>query len=325
MLSNADDIYLVDSSAVSSFDFELLDLANTTAFAAASFEADISDYSGDDGTLTSFDKITVSGGNFPEKVIIVPVESESELSAYLSYEVISPTHRYAENVDSLLSLFNSGLTVSGAYSFDVSASSLAAVGLDNPDIIISIELAGEKKTYKMSRVDDENFAVINDESVMIKKVSASNISFASYKAEDFYSTWVLMQSINEISNFTLSYQGTDYSFDIVYDDSEDAEETYVITHNGNKITAQYFQNFYQLFVGLTCSDFTVEKLSAEPEITIKLTFSENGASKTLDFVKCGETKYQYSIDGEAFGKVTSSSLNKLIKNIKLVSQNKDVQ
>lgn len=324
-LSNSDTVYLSDSADFSGLEFELLDLADTTAIPAASFTGDISAYTDDEGTLTSFDYVTVSGKNFPETVKIVPDNSGSELSEYIGYYVEAPMNRPANNVDKLLSLFASGVTVSGAYSFDVSASSLAAVGLNNPDIVITLSVAGQNKTFKLSKASDGNYAVITDGSVMIKMVSASSLELVSYTTEDYYSTWVMMQSINELSNFKLSTGGTDYSFDIKYDNSEEAEETYVITYGGEKITAEYFQDFYQIFVALQCSDFTTEKLTAAPECTITLTFSADGSTRTLEFTKATATKYQYSIDGVPMGRITSSSYNKLIKNLKLVAENKPVE
>lgn len=324
-LSNSDTVYLSDSADFSGLEFELLDLADTTAIPAASFTGDISAYTDDEGTLTSFDYVTISGKNFPETVKIVPDNSGSELSEYIGYYVETPINRPANNVDKLLSLFASGVTVSGAYSFDVSASSLAAVGLNNPDIVITLSVAGQNKTFKLSKASDGNYAVITDGSVMIKMVSASSLELAGYTTEDYYSTWVMMQSINELSNFKLSTGGTDYSFDIKYDNSEEAEETYVITYGGEKITAEYFQDFYQIFVALQCSDFTTEKLTAAPECTITLTLSADGSARTLEFTKATATKYQYSIDGVPMGRITSSSYNKLIKNLKLVAENKPVE
>ena len=96
----------------------------------------------------------------------------------------------------------------------------------------------------------------------------------------------------------------------------DAEETYVITYNGKKLVAKDFQDFYQECISLACADFTVDKVTGEPAVSIIFTYSDSTRSEsTVEFRKSGETKYQYSIDGIDMGKVTSSSLNKILKQV----------
>lgn len=322
-LSGDENIYIVDTSAVSVFDFEALDFADTTAFAAADFGTLPDGYADDNGALIKFDSATLTGRNYPNRVKIVP-NGDGELSSYLAYIMTEPENRFADHVDGLLSLFASGVSVSGAYAYDVSPASLAKVGLDNPDVVAAMTVNGKTVTYKISVVDDTFCAVITDDSKMIRKVDLSSLAIAKSNVESFYSGWVTMQSINDLTNFTLSCDGTDYSFDIVYDDSDDAEETYTITANGKKIKAENFQNFYQTFVGLQYTDYSVSQLSAQPDATVKMTLKD-GTERTVTFTKCSETKYQCTVDGLALGKITSSSYNKIIKNIKLAYSDKEVK
>lgn len=227
---------------------------------------------------------------------------------------ISPTRRIAENVDGIFDLFKSGVSVSGAYSFDPSASARKKLGLDNPDLTVEIKIGSFTKTYLFKQQEDGDYAVWYNGAKLIKKVSESSLSFIDYKVNDYYASWVCLQSINELSNFTLKTPDKTYSFDIVYDDSEDAEETYVITYEGKKLVAENFQNFYQECISLSCTDFTVDKLSGEPNISIVFTYSDASRGKTaVEFRKASETKYQYSIDGIDMGKINSSALNKILR------------
>ena len=123
---------------------------------------------------------------------------------------------------------------------------------------------------------------------------------------------------------TFTGNGFSYSFDIVYDDSEDAEEEYVITLNGNKLTASYFQNLYQAFVGLTASDFDTSQSSGEPTLSIKLTYSSDGSTRTVDFYPSSATKSVFKTDGKAMGRIGTSELNRFIKQIERVASGKDV-
>ena len=324
-LSTDDKIYINDSSIDSSLEFNALSLAATDSIAGVPTSNLSSDYKDDNGDLSSFDSITLAGSNFPEKLVIAP-NTDKNLSTYAAYMTTSPTKRIADNVDGIFGLFKSGVTVSGAYSFDTSAASRKKLGLDNPELTAEIKVGSVKQSYSFKKQEDGGYAVWYDGAKLIKKVDASSITFIDYKVNNYYASWVCLQSINELSNFTIKTPEKTYSFDIVYDDAEDAEETYVITYEGKKLTAENFQSFYQECISLSCSDFTVDKVSGEPAMTIVFTYSDTSRAKTdVKFVKSGAAKYQYSIDGIEMGKINSSALNKILKHVEKVAKDESIK
>lgn len=324
-LSTDDKIYINDSSINSSLEFDALSLAATDSIAGVPTSDLSSDYKDDNGNLSSFDSITLTGSNFPEKLIIAP-NTDKNLSTYAAYMTTSPTKRIADNVDGIFGLFKSGVSVSGAYSFDTSVSTRKKLGLDNPELTAEIKVGSVKQSYSFKKQEDGGYAVWYDGAKLIKKVDASSITFIDYKVNNYYASWVCLQSINELSNFTIKTPEKTYSFDIVYDDAEDAKETYVITYEGKKLTAENFQNFYQECISLSCSDFTVDKVSGEPAMTIVFTYSDTSRAKTdVKFVKSGAAKYQYSIDGIEMGKINSSALNKILKHVEKVAKDESIK
>ena len=324
-LSTDDKIYINDSSIDSSLEFDALSLAATDSIACVPTSDLSSDYKDDNGDLSSFDSITLTGSNFPEKLIIAP-NTDKNLSTYAAYMTTSPTKRIADNVDGIFGLFKSGVSVSGAYSFDTSVSTRKKLGLDNPELTAEIKVGSLTQRYSFKKQDDGGYAVWYDGAKLIKKVDASSITFIDYKVNNYYASWVCLQSINELSNFTIKTPEKTYSFDIVYDDAEDAEETYVITYEGKKLTAENFQNFYQECISLSCSDFTVDKVSGEPAMTIVFTYSDTSRAKTdVKFIKSGAAKYQYSIDGIEMGKINSSALNKILKHVEKVAKDESIK
>lgn len=324
-LESKDDIYIVDTSFANDFEFALLDLANTDSIAGISVPSDAEDYVDSSGSLTTFDSLRLSGKNFPENLLIQPNDSDSDLSAYAAYMVKEPGNRIADNVDAFLTMYQSGITVSGAYAFDVENATLAKFGLNDPDIVTTMTAAGVSRTYKFAKQADGDYAVVADDSIMVHRVAASSVTIADYKTANMYATWVYITSINELSNLTVAQGDESYSFDIVYDDDEDAEETYVITHNGKKLVASDFQDFYQIIIAMACSDFTVDKsLKGDVAATFTYTYSADGKKDVVSFIKYNETKYQYYINGEPMGKVTSADFNKIFKNVRLVSEGKAV-
>lgn len=324
-LSTDDKIYINDSSIDSSLEFDALSLAATDSIAGVPTSDLSSDYKDDNGDLSSFDSITLTGSNFPEKLIIAP-NTDKNLSTYAAYMTTSPTKRIADNIDGIFTLFKSGVSVTGAYSFDTSAAARKSLGLDSPDLTAAIKIGDYSLTYSFKQQSDGAYAVWYDGAKLIKKVDASSITFIDYKVNNYYASWVCLQSINELSNFTIKTPEKTYSFDIVYDDAEDAKETYVITYEGKKLTAENFQNFYQECISLSCSDFTVDKVSGEPAMTIVFTYSDTSRAKTdVKFIKSGAAKYQYSIDGIEMGKINSSALNKILKHVEKVAKDESIK
>ena len=324
-LSTEEKIYITETDLKGNFTFDALSLAETGSVPGITVTDDMKDYKGDDGALSSFDTITITGKNYPEKVVLAP-NTDENLSAYAAYMTVSPTKRIADNVDGIFGLFKSGVSASGAYSFDTSVSSRKNLGFDNPDLTATIKVGSVTQTYSFKQQEDGDYAVWYDGAKLIKKVSASSLSFIDYKVNDYYASWVCLQSINELSNFTVKTPDKTYSFDIVYDDSEDAEETYVITYEGTKLVAENFQNFYQECISLSCSDYTIDKVINEPAMSFVFTYSDTSREKTaVEFKKAGETKYQYSIDGIDMGKINSSSLNKILRQVEKVANGESVK
>ena len=323
-LSTSDKIYLVDTSLKSGFEFDALSLADNSALPGIAVTADMTDYVGTDGALSKFDSITVTGKNFKEKVVIEP-NDDSLLSQYMAFITTSPTRRIADKVDELFNLFKSGLSVNGAYSFDVSASTLKKFGLDNPDFVATMKAGNVSLTYKFKLQEDGNYAVICDSSKMVKYISASSAPYLSYTTTDFYSSQTCLVAIDDLKGFKVTTPEKTYEFGITVDESEDAEEKYIITYGDKKLTASNFQSFYQLCISLSCNDFTIDNLTAKPEYCITFVFKDDiGSESKVEFIKASATKYQYRIDGIDMGKINSSDLKKIAKYVEMVARDEKI-
>lgn len=314
-LSTSEDIYLVESTVAENLTFDEIFFANNDAIPAIPATDDLADY-GTDGTLSKFDSIVVSGKDYAEPVVIKP-NTDELTSQYMPYMVTSPTKRIADNMDELFQIFSSGLTVEGAYSFDVTAESLKEFGLDDPDFVAGIVLGEKVFTYMFALQEDGSYAVACDLSPLIKKVSADSLPFVNYKATDFYSSWVAFNAIMDVKTLTVKTPEKDYVFGITSETDENDSTTYTITYEGETLVTEDFQDFYQQCISLACSEYTVEEISSDPEYTIIFEFNDDiGGKNVIEFRKASATKYQYRTDGVDIGKVTSSSLNKIIKAMK---------
>ncbi len=310
-VSNNDKIYLVESYGADVFFFEALDLATTEAVPPLAITEGMSSYISEAGDLSSFDTITLSGKDFPQPLIIVP-NTDEKFSNFFAYLTVSPQKRFADNVGALFDMFKAGIASLGAYSFDASSASIAAVGLNDPDYTVTIKAGTGSLTYKFKLQSDGNYAVIYDGAPLIKKVAASSLAFAGLKYVDFYSEMICLNAIDDLKGFIVKTPEADYNFTITKVDDD-----YDITCNGEKLKTQSFKNMYELCVELTCDNFTVDDISFSPEYSLIFVFNdEKGGENRIDFVKHGATRYQYYSDGTPLGKVNSSALNKIIKEVK---------
>lgn len=323
-LSTSDKIYIAESEIKENFVFDAVSFASNDKVEGIAITDDIRNYADDNGLLVTFDAITLSGKNLSEEVIITP-NTDDTFGEYAAYMTVAPTKRIADNVSDIFSVFKNGVSVTGAYSFDTSASALKKFGLDDPDLTAKIKVGSLTKTYIFKLQEDGDYAVWYDGSKLIKKVLAANLSFVDYKVTDYYASWVCLQELSDLSNFTVKTTDKTYSFDIAYDDSDEAEESFVITYEGKNVVVKDFKSFYEECVKLACTDFTVDKLNTAPEVSLIFTYADTSYEKTtVDFRKASETKYQYNIDGVDMGKLNSSSINKILKMAEKVANGESV-
>ena len=325
-IEGKDKIYLVDGSVTNIFQGTVYELANNNPIGSFPASSSMGDYVGSDGLLSRFEKLTITGKNFPQPVVIEEQPNE-QLVDLVGYITTSPTNHVADGINELLTVFKSGINVSGTYSFDKSEASIKKFGLDNPDFVATVEVKGVKHTIKFKQqAKDENetdvyYAVISDDSKLIQKVNVSSIPFVNQVTKDFYSSWVCLISIDDISAFTVDTPTGAHKFDIANIEDEESDVRYTVTHNGEKFDTETFQDLYFEVVSLPCNDYTIDNVAHNPEYTFTFDFEADKSGKNvISFVKVSETRYQYYSDGVAMGKVAMTDLSKIIKMLEKVTK-----
>ena len=76
------------------------------------------------------------------------------------------------------------------------------------------------------------------------------------------------------------------------------------------------------FMSLSLIDFSSGNLK-NADMTVKIT-DNSSKTETLGFYKASATEYYCVLDGTPIGKITASSYNKLLSDLKTVFENKDV-
>ncbi len=312
-LSTNDKIYLSSSAIDDELNFKALDFANTDAIAGLALGSDYADYT-NEGSLVSFDSIVIKSKKFKDTIVIKPNNDETTLS-FMPYLITSPQSQTAGEIDDLISLFSGGISVTGAYSFDVSKQSLNKFGLNDPDFAVTVKVKDFSYTYKFKLQSDGNYAVVTSDSKMIKMIAPDTLKYIDYSLTDFYANWVFIESIDKISNLTVNSGGKNYSFDIKKNpDEEDTEIPYIVTCEGKSISCENFQDFYRYCISLSCVDFTTQNISASDEASLTYTYNDGKTSPVkVAFRKVTATKYQFYLNGKVGGKINASEFKLLDK------------
>ncbi len=309
--SNSDKIYLIESYYISTANQSVLDFGDTSNMPAFPLTSDMTDFKNNDGELLKFEKLTISGKNFPTALVIEENPNKT-LIDLVGYITTSPTKHIAAGTDDIFDMFKFGLTTSGVYSFNKSASSLKEFGLDNPDFTVTMEIKGITHTYKFKKQNNDYCAVICDGVDLIKKVASTSIGFIDYVTKDFYSSWVCLISIDDISSLVIKSPESTDTFEFSNTKGENEEEILNVSHNGNEFDTDTFKNFYQQLISIPCSDYTIDNILLKADYSFTFNFKEEiGGKNVIEFVKVTETRYQYYSDGVAMGKVTSAELKKI--------------
>lgn len=330
-VKDSDEIYTVSTDMWNTLNFELLNFASTNMLSGfTNDDSELDDYY-QNGILSYFDNLVIAGKNYPETIEIKRNQDE-EMAQYLGYLITKPIQRIADNTDEVFSLFQNGMEVIGAYSYDVKVESLKKFGLINPDLQLTMSVGKKTITYKFALQDDGNYAAVSNSSKLIHQISADTLqSVTGLSTTDYYSPWICYHSINDLSSFTVKTETKDYKFGIVKnevseeDQDEDGaeQEDYTITYNGKKLTALNFQHLYQYCISLKCNDFVIENTNKKPSVSFVFGF-KNGKESVIEFIQVSATRYQYRVDGIDMGRVSATSINKVIDNVKTVAAGKTV-
>ncbi len=310
-LSSAPDkIYLVNAGTMSGFIAEPLELAISTAIPKVEKNDKNAGYFDSEGLLSTFDTLTISGRRFANKLVFKP-NDEGAFSDYATYICTVPLLRIAQGVEDVSDIFKNGVAASGVVSFDQSAEKIKQFGLDNPEWIITLSLAGEEYTYRITPSDDTytEFFVASSTDRMIRTVTVSNLAFIGNEEKDFYLGFMALESIRDISEFSLSGE-MNTSFILSYDEEK---EKYIVKNGGKDVEGSSFQSFYTEFVQITAIDYNTVSTTEKPSLTLKMKHHDGSEDTVLTFTRISDSRYQYTSGGNAMGQIPSSSYDRMLR------------
>ena len=326
-VTNDPKIYLVSAGVVNNFNVSAESLADTVILNAPTVD-DISKktdkkYFDDEGTLSTFDSITISGSKYGKKATITPIANND----FVQYNInLGSYSRYADPdvVEDMFGLMTNGLVAIDTYVLEPTDAEIKKYGLDNPEILIKIKYGSFSTDLKASMYDEEQkyYAVMVDDRNAIYAVTADALDMLDYSLEDYFYQFVFQEYIYEFKNMTVDTGKKTYSFDIKHNTSDD---TFIARSNGKEIDDSLLSAYYQYF--LVLSPEIKDSYNENGEVALKATFTYKSSSKgkrVIELVKQTARRYLVRIDGDSLGVVNSTDLDHLIVYAEYVMNNKGI-
>lgn len=327
-IEGEDTVYLAESDFLSSFNVNPLYFADTTGLPAFTKETDYTGEHFTEGALTDFDKIVIEGTSLAEKMTL---EKNRGVLDFGTYIITSPTHRYAktESVSGIYGIFANGLSGTGVYSFTSTAEEQKIYGLDTPDFTATIYAGNESRSFKIKKQTDGGYALVGDGLKVILKVDEASVPFVNYASHEFYSNFMFIESLTEVSTLKLTEGNSTIVFDIITESKENAEgetekQIKAIKANGKEIDAKNFQSYYEYLLWLSAVEYNfIDTANLSADTTIEITHNDGTPDTVIKYYKVSDMRYQVEINGEKMGVISSSSYKTIFKYAENVANGKN--
>lgn len=322
-LSDRQKVYFVRADAFSSFDKVSTDFA--LAGSVTPLTGDSADYY-TDGTLTTFDRIVISGASLDDTYTFEPNKDEGD-TAFYQYRIVSPVSRPAddESTQAIFNLFAQGVSGSGVYSYTASAEQLAAYGLDKPDFTAAIYAGNDSKTIRAKLQPDGDYAVTADGLKPVLRVAASALSPASFAPTEYYNTFFFIESLLNADTLTVSSPQESYTFsvELTYDEERQTNDIAAVTVDGRAVTAEYVQDYYAFLIGIQAVEYrTVDTGGQTPDATVTITHHDGSPATVVRYFKVSEGRYQVEVNGTPLGMISASNFRNIVKYAANAAQDK---
>ncbi len=315
---DGDTIYFVATDAVSSFDYGITDLMSLAINDSAT-----------DSENSKASTITIYGSNFPNTIELAPNDG-TKVSA--SYVMNKPVQGYAnENESSLVEGAIRGLYAESVKMVNPSDSQLKELGLSNPYSAIKAVYPDTTVELVASKPDGEGKVNVMEKGGDVVYVMASEkLPWVTTSYEKLASEYVLYPKLVALSNVSINDGNKTYDFKLsskttTSTDSEGKETTSTTTtvqYDKKEIDLSFFSTLFQNIALTELADCKSESVSGKPVLSVTYTYSEDGTTDKVEFYSTGSNRYVASVNGTSVGHVHKSDINKIVKQVATVADNK---
>lgn len=310
-------VYLVKGTFVEPFNVKPLDLAEVPLVAGFKESEGSAEYYAN-GSLSKFDSLVLKTSKLDNAYTFSVTKEGEDATTLNTFKVVAPVKRAANDtkIGEILKLFSTGINGQGLYSFTDTDDEIKAYGLNNPDLEVSIIAGKQKCSIKAKLQSDGFYALISDSTNCIIKVSASDLTVASFGKTDIFSNFLFMQMLADVDKFSIESGTQKHTFEVITEKGEGDKDNIVgVKINGkDAIKSDNFQNYYIYLLGMVAVSYNQTDISSKtPDCTITMTQKDGTKTITVEYYLDSSGRYQVVVDGEQMGLISSTNYNTIFR------------
>ncbi len=321
VLEDNENVYVVSIDSVFEFQCVPTDFGKTDGFSGIEITSENNSCFSSDNEIISFDYVTVSGTAL-DSPVRVEMQQDDTIGGYFAFKLTKPSVRIGDNttVQALIDSFKDGISATGVYSYDSSAEMLKKYGLDNPFITAQMSMAGKTYTVSFSKADEGgSCAMLVDNSPVIYKTATSSIPYYSLATTDYYSEFIILETLSSLNKFTVTAGDEVYAFDLSYSADEDGSNAvYKAFFGGTELDIKSFKDYYQTLISMTPISYE-SGATGKADVEIRLSHTADVGDTVLTFTQFSSQRYEVRLNGISMGLVTKTTLDSFVESTKKVS------
>jgi hypothetical protein len=278
------------------------------------------------GKDNEYTKIKLSGKNFPQPVAVEMVDNVMTMT--------SPIHSSID--DNKLAGVQNSLTTLIADSVEAVHPDAAAIkkyGLDVPTAVA--EFTANKENYKImvgAKNGNQYYAAL-DPTKAIYLVKESDVS-AWAEISDFTlrSKLLILPTIDSLKSIAVEKGNASSAVTVerTKDEQKSTQDkpayTYkVLSQDGKEL--QYdtsYKSFFISLISLETLEGATQKPSGSPTYRVTYSYFDKGSTDTVEFYKSSDRRYTAVVNGEIFGTIVSTDVDKVFEKFDLLQAGKTV-
>ena len=277
------DVYLAAVSLYDGIALSKTDMVSKTAVEPLLPDAINADYFDAASLVNKYDKITLTGENFPVPLVFTMAERGGDMLYRLSSASVT---RYANSgaVLSLLSPFSGGLVANSVLAAHPDDEKLRDYNLMNPLCEAAYEIDGENRTLKIGKLENGYSLMIEGREVSYE-ISTEALSFAEFPREDFYAKKLIVPAKSAMREITFSSKGKSRVLSLRHTAGDVGSLSSTAAFmDGKSLDNERLDGLFASLDALTAHSY--DENASKNELLATLTISyEGGAEETFEFYR----------------------------------------
>jgi hypothetical protein len=264
-----------------------------------------------------FQKITLTGKNFPTETVIQDIDEMPTIVAPAKYEVDA---QYVANMQGVLE----SLTADSAVVVKPDAAALKKYGIDNPTVKAVYTVNKENHKLIIGNKSSKGYYAMVDDINVIFDVSADDVSaLTDMNLFKLRSKLIFLPNITTVKKIEITSPGkTDTIIVTRTENTESSTEDnkaydYKVTGtNGKELDYdKNYKNAYQTLIGLVIYDQTDKKPAGKPEITVTYSYFDKSTTDTLALYATDSRHYTAVLNDTVYGLCTKNDVENILNTI----------